>query len=103
MIVVVLLLLIACMNIANLLVARAIARRHELSLRLALGASRATLVRQLFTESAVLYSVGAAFGLALAAVSSRVLVRLLSTPDNTVFLDRAYRWSRRCPSPWRSP
>jgi putative ABC transport system permease protein len=86
MIVVVLLLLIACMNIANLLVARATPRRHELSLRLALGASRATLVRQLLTESAVLYSVGAAFGLALAAVSSRVLVRLLSTPDNTVFL-----------------
>jgi putative ABC transport system permease protein len=87
MVVVVLLLLIACMNIANLLVARAIARRHELSLRLALGASRATLVRQLLTESVVLYCIGAAFGLALAAFSSRVLVRLLSTPGNTVFLD----------------
>ncbi len=82
-----LLLVIACVNIANLLVARAMARRPELSLRLALGASRWRLVRQLLTESIVLSSGGAAFGMAVAAWTSRVLVRQLSTSANTVFLD----------------
>jgi putative ABC transport system permease protein len=87
MVVVALVLLIACVNIANLLLARATARRHELSVRLALGASRWRLVRQFFTESLVLSGTGAAFGLFLAARSSRVLVRQLSTPGNRVFLD----------------
>ena len=58
-----------------------------MSLRLALGASRWRLVRQLLTESALLYGIGAAFGVALATWSSRVLVRQLSTPADTVFLD----------------
>src|SRR4029077_7846444 len=61
--------------------------RHELSVRLALGASRWRLVRQLFTESVVLSAAGAAFGLLLASWSSRALVRQLSTPAITVFLD----------------
>jgi putative ABC transport system permease protein len=87
MVVVAVVLLIACMNIANLLLARTTARRHELSVRLALGASRWRLVRQLFAESLVLSGAGAAFGLLLAAWSGRVLVRQLSTPASTVFLD----------------
>lgn len=87
MVVVTLVLLIACVNIVNLLLARAIAKRHELSVRLALGASRWQLVRQLLAESLVLSSAGAALGLTIAAWSSRLLVRQLSTPGNQVFLD----------------
>jgi predicted permease len=85
--VVVLLLLIACVNVANLLVARAIARRHELSVRLAMGATRARLIRQLLIEVFVLYGLGAAGGLAVALWSSRMLVHQLSTPGNKIFLD----------------
>lgn len=87
MAVVALLLVIACVNVASLLVARSIARRRELSLRLALGASRGRLVRQLLTESAVLYAAGAAIGLALATWISRLLVSLMSTPVNPIVLD----------------
>jgi putative ABC transport system permease protein len=80
-------LLIACVNVANLLVARAIARRHELSVRLAMGATRARLIRQLLSEVFVLYGLGAAGGLAVALWSSRVLVHQLSTAGNKIFLD----------------
>lgn len=87
MVVVGFLLFIACVNVANLLVARAIARRHELSLRLALGASRGRLVRQLLAESSVLYGIGAGGGLLIAAWASRTLVVQLSTSAETVFLN----------------
>jgi predicted permease len=87
-----LLLLIACANLTNLLLARAETRRHEIGVRLALGASRARLVRQLIVESLLLSTIGAAVGLLVAAWSSRLLVSQLSTDVTRVALALPLDW-----------
>jgi predicted permease len=92
MAIVALTLLIACGNVANLLLARATARRHELSVRTALGASGWRLARQLFTESVLLSTVGAALGVVFAWWGSRLIVAQLSTTANRVFLDVGIDW-----------
>src|SRR5450756_1761779 len=87
-----LVLLVGCVNLANLQLARLLSRQHELAVRNSLGASRWRLVRQFVLENLLLAGIGGLLALVIGRASSSLLLHWASTSESTIALDLHLRW-----------
>jgi predicted permease len=87
-----LVLLLACTNLAGLMLVRAMARQAEMAVRLAIGASRLSLIRQLVTEAALIALAGVAVGIAMAKLLTRAVIAFLGSGNKELYLDTSIDW-----------